>query len=653
MPHSTRLSQPPNTKKATPTEAPPPDGPPEQVPDGSDADESAVDGADADESAVDGAAGDTSAVEEAAADTTSETSGSTGDATAVGRRDRNPAVARAAGRTVTALAAVLVLSALLLPNQLTRLTPGEFLRIPVEGIFGAALLLLLPPKARRVAAVVAGVGLGLRTLLNCLDMGFYSVLARPFDPVLDWILFDDAESFLKDSIGQAGAIGAVLGVVLLVLALLVLMTLAVVRLTRLLVRHSAVATRTTLVLGTAWITCAALGVQLAGVPVAAANTADLVQDSAERLRASLADQQVFAKEAHVDAFRDTPPDQLLTGLRGKDVIFTFIESYGRSAIADPAMASQVDAVLKDGTKRLRKAGFASRSAWLTSPTAGGGSWLAHSTFMSGLWIKNQQRYRTVTSSDRMPLTDAFKRSGAWRTAGIMPGVTRSWPEGKFYGLDHVYDTHHLGYKGPQFSWSRVPDQYSLSAFERLEHGKRHDKPLMSEIILVSSHNPWAPIPKMIGWDELGDGSVYDGIKKAGKDPKEVWKDPAQVRNEYRRAIQYSLHSLISYMEKYGNKNTVLVFLGDHQPVPTVTGENASRDVPVALVAHDPAVLDRISGWNWQNGLKPGPKTPVWRMDTFRDRFLTAFGPRPGETPGDAKTGAEAGAQGGAPGRSEH
>ncbi|WSK35094.1 sulfatase [Streptomyces tubercidicus] len=610
MPHSTRFSQPPHMQKAATTETattedPPSDGPPEQM-----RDEPA--GARTGDATGDPIA---DAPDEPAADAPAPTAW----------RPRHPAGARA----LTTLAAVLVLAALLLPNQLTRLTPGEFLRIPVEGIFGAALLLLLPPRARRVAAVVAGVGLGLRALLNCLDMGFYSVLARPFDPVLDWGLFEDAVSFLKDSIGQAGATGAVIGVVALVLALLALMTLAVVRLTRVLVRHSAVATRTTLVLGTVWITCAALGVQLAGVPVASTNTADLVQDSAQRLRASLADQQVFAKEAHVDAFRDTPPGQLLTGLRGKDVLFTFIESYGRSAVDDPAMASQVDAVLKDGTERLRKAGFASRSGWLTSPTAGGGSWLAHSTFMSGLWIKNQQRYRTVTSSDRMPLTDAFKRSGAWRTSGIMPGVTRSWPEGKFYGLDHVYDTHHLGYKGPQFSWSRVPDQYSLSAFERLEHGKPHHKPLMSEIILVSSHNPWAPIPKTIGWDQLGDGSVYHGIKKAGKDPKEVWKDPAQVRTEYRRAIQYSLHSLISYMEKYGNKNTVLVFLGDHQPVPTVTGEHASRDVPVALVAHDPAVLDRISGWGWQKGLKPGPKTPVWRMDTFRDRFLTAYGPQPG------------------------
>ena len=80
------------------------------------------------------------------------------------------------------------------------------------------------------------------------------------------------------------------------------------------------------------------------------------------------------------------------------------------------------------------------------------------------------------------------------------------------------------------------------------------------------------------------------------------------------------------MKTYGNDNLVLVFLGDHQPAPIITGDSASRDVPVTIVAHDPAVLDRIAGWGWTDGLRPAPQAPVWRMDTFRDRFLTAFGP---------------------------
>ena len=45
-------------------------------------------------------------------------------------------------------------------------------------------------------------------------------------------------------------------------------------------------------------------------------------------------------------------------------------------------------MLNAGTDSLRAAGFSARSAFLTSPTFGGISWLAHSTFQSGLWISN-------------------------------------------------------------------------------------------------------------------------------------------------------------------------------------------------------------------------------------------------------------------------
>jgi hypothetical protein len=91
------------------------------------------------------------------------------------------------------------------------------------------------------------------------------------------------------------------------------------------------------------------------------------------------------------------------------------------------------------------------------------------------------------------------------------------------------------------------------------------------------------------------------------------------------------------VETYGDDNLVVVFLGDHQPAPVVTGEGASRDVPITILARDPAVLDQISGWGWQDGLKPNPRAPVWRMDAFRDRFLTAFGPQTRPTLSSAPT----------------
>ncbi|MFF9764524.1 MULTISPECIES: sulfatase [Streptomyces] len=544
-----------------------------------------------------------------------------------GLRHRWPRAARGVTAGTTVLAGALVLFALLVPNRVERLDVGAFVRLPAEGILLAALLLALPSGRRRIAAAVSGVLLGLLTVLKLVDMGFYQVLARPFDLVLDWILLDDATDFVRESFGRGGQVLAVAGVIVLFAALLVLMTLATVRLTGLMARHRPAAVRTVLVLGVVWITCVTVGVRVAGVPVATRGTAEMLGNRVEQVRAGLRDARVFEKEAALDAFAKTPPDRLLTGLRGKDVLFAFIESYGRVAIDDPAMAGPFDAALKDGARRLEEAGFASRSGWLKSPVTGAGSWLAHSTFLSGLWIKNQQRYRSLTTSDRMTLTKYFRETGDWRTVGIVPGVRRAWPEGEFFGLDHIYDSEHLGYHGPYFSWTPVPDQFSLEAFERLEHGRKDREPIMAEIILASSHNPWSPVAHMIDWDDLGDGSVFHEVKKEGTDPKEVWKDPEKVRTEYRRAIEYSLSSLTEWVERYGDEDTVLVFLGDHQPVPTVTAGSTSRDVPVTIVAKDPKVLDRVAGWNWTDGLKPAPDAPRWGMDEFRDRFMTAYGPR--------------------------
>ncbi|MFJ3803956.1 sulfatase [Streptomyces sp. NPDC090088] len=542
----------------------------------------------------------------------------------IGRHPRTAAGVRV-GTSV--LAGAFVLGAILVPDRLDRFSFQNFLRLPVEVLYLAIVLLALPSKARRITAAVAGTFLGLSTVLKCLDMGFYQTLARPFDLVFDWVLLTDAADWVKDSFGHTGEVLAVVGVIVLLIAVLVLSALAMVRLANVLDRHRSTAVTTTLVLGTVWITCFSLSVQFAGVPFATKGYSQFLANRVQYVREGLGDADVFKKQLAVDAYADTPSDQLLTGLRGKDVLFTFIESYGRVAIDDPAMAPEIDATLNEGNARLKSAGFAAQSGWLRSPVTGAGSWLAHSTFLSGLWIKNQQRYRTLTTGDHATLTSYFQKTGAWRTVGIVPGVRKSWPEGKYFGLDHIYDSTHLGYEGPYFSWTPVPDQFSLEAFQKLEHGKKNRDPIMAEIILASSHNPWSPIAHIIDWKDLGNGKIFYKIKKEGTNPTEVWKSAKSVRTEYRKAIQYSLDSLTQWMQRYGDDNTVLVFLGDHQPVPTVTGGSTSRDVPITIVARDPKVLDRVAGWGWTDGLKPADNAPEWAMNQFRDRFLKAFGPQ--------------------------
>ncbi|WCN79181.1 sulfatase-like hydrolase/transferase [Micromonospora sp. LH3U1] len=526
-------------------------------------------------------------------------------------------------RLTTVLAVVFALLVLTAPYDFGRLTPGAFVRIPLEALLVVALLVALPSRGSRLVATLVGVALGLLGLLKLLDLGFSASLSRAFDPVLDWALLDDAFAFLSESYGRPGAIGTAIVLAVVAVGLPVLVTLSVRRSRRLVIRHRTGTTRIVAALVVLWVVCAAFNVRVSpGVPVADTSATTLVNGHGFQVRLRLNDRKTFSTLVGADRFRDVPDDQLLTALRGKNVVISFVESYGRDAVEDPEFAPQVGAVLDGGTSRLNAAGFAAQSGFLTSPTFGGGSWLAHATLLSGLWIDNDQRHRTLLASDRMTLNGAFRRAN-WETVGVMPAVTRAWPEGSFFGYDRFYDARTLAYRGPKFSFGTMPDQYTLASWQRLEQAKRDGKPVMTELALVSSHAPWTPVPRLIDWTTIGDGAIFRGT--AGEED-ERRRTTAQIRADYRQSIQYTLSTLISYVETYGDDDLVLIVLGDHQPAAVVTGENASHDVPITIITRDRAVLDRISGWGWQDGLKPGPQAPVFRMDTFRDRFLTAFGP---------------------------
>jgi hypothetical protein len=84
---------------------------------------------------------------------------------------------------VTGLAILLVLFALIGPNQLGHLKPAAILRIPIEGLVGLALLVVLPvpraggsprPSSARCSASGA---------MKIADLGFYLAFNGRFDPV--------------------------------------------------------------------------------------------------------------------------------------------------------------------------------------------------------------------------------------------------------------------------------------------------------------------------------------------------------------------------------------------------------------------------------------------------------------------------------------
>ncbi len=541
-------------------------------------------------------------------------------------RARLPHQPRPRAALVSGVVAVLIVwAALVAPDDIASLSPAAFLRIPLEGLVLVGLVLLLRPRVATWVGGVAGLFLGVLTLVKVLDIGISVAFARPFDPLGDPVYAGAGVSFLRDALGTPNAYTVSVLAVLVMLAVLVVVPYAVHRAVRFARGHRPVAARLVLALALVWGGCAVAGVHVgSGEPVAAATELSLASSHVADVRQNLRERAELAEALKDDRYADVPADRLLRALRGKDVLLVFIESYGKVALDGLPTSPQLRATVDEDTARLERAGFGSRSAFLTSPTFGAMSWFAHSTLQSGLWIDNQGTYDLLLHHERLTLSSAFLKAG-WRSVGMIPADTEPWPEGEdFYRWQHLYDLTNLDYEGPRFGYGRMPDQYALESFRRLELDRPNREAVMAEIDLESSHNPWVPLPRMVDPADLGDGSVFDGMEDDGPQRDEVWTSSTRVQAAYVRSLQYSLDALTSFIEQSSDDDLVVITLGDHWPVTTVSGTTPGHAVPISVIARDPKVLRHIDDWQWQRGLRPDDDAPVWPMDAFRDRFLDAF-----------------------------
>jgi phosphatidylglycerophosphate synthase len=528
---------------------------------------------------------------------------------------------------LTAAAVVLVWVCLALPSRWASLSGWALLRIPVEGVVLVGVALVLPRLAGRLLAVAVGLAVAGLLMLKVLDLGFVSVLDRPFSPLTDWTYLGSGVGVVGDSIGRVAAIGAATLAAALLAALVVLVPLAAARVCGVARAHRAGAGRALGVLALLSIFPAVLGsAPPSGGGLASATTARFAVAEVLQVRAELADRQVFARKIGQDAWASVPAARRLARLRGHDVLVLFVESYGRVAVQGTSFSPGIDRVLHHGTRRLEADGYQLRSAFLTSPTFGAGSWLAHSTLQSGLWVGSQGRYQQLLASDRLTLSRAFGEAG-WRTVLDVPADTRDWPEGqRFYRPEVMLDSRNVGYRGPRFDYAPVPDQYTLQWLDQHELRPTGRPPVMAEVDLVSSHHPWAPLPHLVPWSRLGDGSVFDPMPAQGDSAAEVFRDPQRVRAAYAQSIRYSLRTVVGFLHRLRHRDPglVVLMLGDHQPHSYVTGDAPGHQVPVTILSRDPAVIDRVSGWDWRPGLRPLPDAPVWGMHSVRDQIFAAF-----------------------------
>ena len=146
--------------------------------------------------------------------------------------------------------------------------------------------------------------------------------------------------------------------------------------------------------------------------------------------------------------------------------------------------------------------------------------------------------------------------------------------------------------------------------------------MFAELALISSHAPWTPILERLDWDTLGDGEVFQRYAEAGPSPAAVWGDRDRIRRHYAEAVYYALRTAGEWAARY-LEDGVLVLLGDHQPAPLITGDAASRSVPVHIIASDASLLADFEA----QGFSPGPQgaaAPLGSLADLRGVLLTVL-----------------------------
>jgi len=316
-----------------------------------------------------------------------------------------------------------------------------------------------------------------------------------------------------------------------------------------------------------------------------------------------------------------PMNSSLSRVKGADVLLVFLESYGAVTFDRPAFAQRLSASRVELAAAIRETNRDVVSAFVESPTFGGSSWLAHISLMSGVEVRDPDTNALLMAQKRETLVSTFKRGG-YRTIALMPGLWQSWPEGAFYGFDEIYGGARLEYRGPQFGWFDIPDQFALAKFDAEELHIEQRQPLFMFFPTISTHTPFRPTPPyQEDWQRMLTNRPFDqGDLDRAFDEQADWLD---LGPSYVDAMKYTYATLTGYLRANADRDVVMIVLGDHQPPALVSGEGAPWDVPVHVIASRRAVLDRLRTRGFRAGLTPA-RPAISRMHQLLPILLDAF-----------------------------
>jgi hypothetical protein len=310
-------------------------------------------------------------------------------------------------------------------------------------------------------------------------------------------------------------------------------------------------------------------------------------------------------------------------LQGDDVLLMFLESYGAVTYDEPAIARTISPARDELAHAVAETGRHIVSAYASSPTFGGGSWLAHASFMSGVEVRDTGDYMLLLTQDRETWPTLFRDAG-YRSVAVMPGMRSAWPEGAFYNFDTIYDELALEYRGPDFGWWRIPDQFSLARIAELESRSDSHAPLMIFMPTINTHIPFLPVPPyQADWQRVLGAEPYlreDVDASLAATPN--WE---ALGGPYADSFVYTFTYLAGYVRERAGVDETLLLIGDHQPAASVAGVGARWDVPVHVVTSradvaaalvEAGFVDGVALAPQQRPIATLPELSVLLLDTF-------------------------------------
>lgn len=315
------------------------------------------------------------------------------------------------------------------------------------------------------------------------------------------------------------------------------------------------------------------------------------------------------------------PDQALGALRGRDFTLIFLESYGAMAFDNPRVASQLAPARAQLAADIAASGRRVASAFVRASTFAGASELSHLSLLSGIDLSDPLRHDLLLTSNRPTLTSLFRRAG-YQSVGLYPALSWDWAERAYYGFDLFLDGRDLDYRGPPLGYWKIPDQFSLARFEQLQPVGPDTPPRFVFFPTITSHLPFGPVPPyQSDWDRLLTPDPFGAAES--KRLLTAYVDWLDMLPNYVGMFDYTYRWLGGYLQRPEPRESVMLWVGDHQPAASVSGEGASWEVPVHVITRDPELLARFVALGFRPGLEP-QRPALGGMHDLTALLLKAF-----------------------------